>query len=171
MSNFNITSNNYGNYSIEECIENMLKRINYLEKENEQLKANFVGETISDEVIQLLNKKLKNDIMLLCNKIDNICGENIKLTQDQKSFNDKTRNDIVCIITAYDKLQMTIQNMESELIYTKKLTQVAFDKAMKLAKIQQNNLNEGVSIDSDGVSNNATDNATNNASNNPTDNN
>ena len=60
MSNLNINANNYGRYSIEECIENMLKRITTLEEENAQLKANFVGETISDEVIQMLNKKLKN---------------------------------------------------------------------------------------------------------------
>jgi hypothetical protein len=135
MSNFNISVNNYGNYSIEECIENMLKRIAILEEENKQLKANFVGETISDEVIQLLNKKLKNDVMLLCSKIDQICGENVKLTQDQKSFNNKTRDDIFSLIIAYDKIKLKVETLETEVKFIQKISHVAYDNIMKLKQI------------------------------------
>jgi hypothetical protein len=144
MSNTNININNYGRYSVEECIENMLKRINKLEEENKELKNNFVGETISDEVIQLLNKKLKNDIILLCNKIDQICGENIELTQDQKMFNKRVRDDIVLLTNQFDKIQMTVQNIESEMMFIKKISQVAFDKVMKLDLVSKDNATDNV---------------------------
>lgn len=93
-------------YSVEECLDKLCEKISFLENENKQLKDElnlvkqkqlFNIELIKNDIIDSLNKKLKTDIMLLSNKIETICQENINLKQDQKLFNERMLNQITTL--------------------------------------------------------------------------